>query len=89
MADRVTGSFSGTGQSATIVARKIDVKMDFSGTATVQIETQMPSGAWIVVGTAFTADTSQVVEFASRGAVRLNCTAYTNSVEYSMTSESL
>lgn len=84
MADRVTSSFAGTGQSATIIGRKIDIALDFAGTATVQIERQMPSGAWLVIGSAYTADTNQVLEFAEPKAVRLNCTAFTNAVEYSM-----
>ncbi|MGY2995463.1 hypothetical protein [Mesorhizobium sp. URHB0026] len=80
----VAGTISGTGATAAIVGRKIKVKMDFSGTASVDIEEQMPSGAWIKRTTAITADNVSTIDNFSMAAIRLNCTAFTNSVEYSM-----
>lgn len=80
----VSGTFSATGQSTAIVGRVIDVAMDFAGTASVDVERQMPSGAWIKIETAITADYSKVAEFPGSIALRLNCTAHTNNVEYVM-----
>lgn len=79
----VAGTFTGTGSSSVIVGRQIAIRMDFAGTATVDIEVQMPSGAWIKSATGITADYDQLYD---RGgvptAMRLTCTAYTNNVEY-------
>lgn len=85
MANPISGTFSGTGQSATAVGRKFDIVMDFAGTASVDIEVQTPDGGWIKIpstGTGITADTALVCEFAANKALRLNCTAQTNNVEY-------
>lgn len=85
MAD-INGTFSAAGQSATIVGRQIAIRMDFAGTASVDIEVQMPSGAWIKNpdGTAITADYDEVYDRGVVTALRLNCTAHTNNVEYSL-----
>lgn len=82
MADLAKGTFSGTGQSGVVVGSSIAIRMDFSGTASVDIETQMPSGNWLKYGSSITADSNQVVDFGVMTAVRLNCTALTNNVEY-------
>lgn len=84
MANVITGSFSGTGQSAVCVGRSIAITMDFAGTASVDIEQLMPSGAWIKVATAIVADYSQVFNNGAVASLRLNCTAYTNAVEYAL-----
>lgn len=84
MATVVSGTFSATGTSSTIVGRKIHVKMDF-GTATVQIQEQLAStGNWIQVGSDISADSSQVLEYPTNTAVRLNCSAYTSSTAYEL-----
>lgn len=80
----VTGTIAGTGATTAIVGRKILIKMDFSGTASVDIEQQMPSGAWIKQTTAITADNIAKLDNYAPTATRLNCTAFTNSVEYVM-----
>lgn len=80
----VSGTFAATGQSDPIVGRKINVAMDFAGTASVDIERQMPGGAWIKVDTAITADSDQVLDYPANVAIRLNCTAHTNNVVYVM-----
>jgi hypothetical protein len=80
----ITGTFSATGQSTPIVGRKVNVAMNFAGTASVDIERQMPDGDWIKVDTAITADSDQVLDYPANVAIRLNCTAYTNDVEYVM-----
>lgn len=82
--DVVSGTFTATGQSAVIGGKKIDIAMDFVGTASVNIERKMPDGAWIVIGSAVTADNNQVAEFPAPVTLRLNCTAYTNDVVYLM-----
>lgn len=78
----VTGTFSGTGQSSEVTGRTVDIKMDFAGTASVDIEEKMPSGAWIKIETGVTADYRKIAEFATPSHIRLNCTAHTNDVEY-------
>lgn len=80
----VTGTFSGTGQSDPIIGRAIDIAMDFAGTASVDVERRMPSGSWIKIETAITADYNEVAEYPGNVAIRLNCTAHTNNVEYVM-----
>lgn len=83
----VSGTFTGTGQSSAIVGRKINVAMNFAGTASVDIERRMPDGDWIKIpgdGTGITADSDQVLEYPANVAIRLNCTAYTNDVEYAL-----
>lgn len=81
---QVAGSFAGTGTSAAIAGTKITIKMDFAGTASVDVEEQMPSGAWIKVVTGTTADYRSVYESPTITTIRLNCTAFTNAVEYVM-----
>ncbi|TIM14475.1 MAG: hypothetical protein E5Y67_12410 [Mesorhizobium sp.] len=83
---QVNGTFSATGTSAVIVGQKIAVRMDFAGTASVDVEVQMPSGAWIknADGTAITADYDKVYDRGVVTGLRLNCTAHTNNVEYSL-----
>ena len=80
----VTGSFAGTTQSAAIAGTKVTIKMDFAGAASIDVEEQMPSGSWIKVVTAVTADYRSVYESPTMATLRLNCTAFTNAVEYSM-----
>jgi hypothetical protein len=83
----INGTFSATGTSTSIVGRQISIRMDFSGTASVDVEIQMPSGAWIKSpdATGITADYDKIYDAGGIGtALRLNCTAYTNSVEYSL-----
>lgn len=63
---------------------KVLVALDFAGTASVSLQYQMPSGAWVTVET-YTADTVKLHDFeCSMGKFRLNCTAHTNDVEYSL-----
>jgi hypothetical protein len=81
--DAVIGTFSGTGQSGTIIGSKFDIMLDFAGTATVAIEVLMPSGTWLAISSQ-TADYVATAEFASVETLRLNCTAYTNAVEYAI-----
>jgi hypothetical protein len=81
----VTGTFSGTGQSAAIAFCHGVISMDFSGTASVDVEEQIPTtGSWIKIVTGITADYRQNYDSPVIRTLRLNCTAYTNNVEYSI-----
>lgn len=80
-----TGTITGTGATAAVVGKSFSIKMDFAGTASVDIEEQMPSGAWIKVNAAaVTADNRQVFTSPVSTALRLNCTSFTNNVEWSL-----
>lgn len=80
----VTGTFSGTGSSSVCTGRCIDIVMNFAGTASVDVERQMPDGDWIKLETGITADYNGVAEFPANTAVRLTCTAHTDAVEYGL-----
>lgn len=79
-----SGTIAGTGATSPVVGRTFSIKMDFAGTASVDLEEQMPSGAWVKVATAITADNRQVFESPTPTALRLNCTAFTNNVEWAL-----
>lgn len=78
----VSGTFSGTGSSAAIRGRAIDIAMNFAGTASVDVERRMYDGDWIKIATAIVADYNYVAEYPSPVDLRLTCTAYTDAVEY-------
>jgi len=79
---QVQGSFAATGQSTPVAGSRISIKMKFAGTASVDVEEQMPSGNWIKIDTGITADYRKVFDSPSLSSIRLNCTAFTNAVEY-------
>ncbi len=79
-----SGIITGTGTTTPVTGRKISIKLDFAGTASIDIEELMPSGAWVKVATAITADNRQVFESPVPTTLRLNCTAYTNNVEWAV-----
>lgn len=81
-----TGTTSGTGAIAASTvgpSYKFDIKMDF-GTGSVDIEEKMPSGNWIKVVTAITADYRTVYESAAATTIRLNVTAHTAAIEWAV-----
>lgn len=81
----VTGTFSGTGSSAAIAMCHGVISMDFGGTASVDVEEQIPTtGLWIKIVTGIVADYRQNYDSAVIRTLRLTCTALTNNVEYSM-----
>lgn len=82
-AKTVSGTFSGTGQSDTCFGEKILIKMDFAGTASVDVEVALGT-AWVKAGDPVTADEVQVFESPVAVELRLNCTAHTNNVVYEM-----
>lgn len=78
------GTFESTGQSGTVKGGKVLMALDFAGTATVALQYQMPSGAWVTVEE-YTADAVKLFDAeCSMSNLRLNCTAHTNDVEYSL-----
>lgn len=79
-----TGTTSGTGALTAVgPSYKFDIKMDF-GTGSVDIEEKMPSGNWIKVVTAITADYRTVYESASATTIRLNVTAHSAAIEWAV-----
>lgn len=80
----VTSTFTTTGQSSVIDGRKISIRMNFAGTASVDVEERMPDGDWIKIETGITADYRKVFESPDVSALRLNCTAHTDNVEYGL-----
>lgn len=82
----VTGTFSGTGQSNPVSGRNVQIMMDFAGTASVDIEVRGRDGGWIKKTTGITADHHSTISDPTRVTVRLNCTAHTNNVVYSLVS---
>jgi len=81
---RVTGTFSGTGNSSEISCSNAIIDLTFAGTATVNLQ-------WAVDGTNFrtvetyTSSTQKVFESNVNVPIRLNCSAHTNNVTYAIT----
>lgn len=82
MADIIKGTFTGTGQSEPAVGQYFDIAMNFSGTASVDVERQMPDGDWIKIEAGITETYNKEADYNAVVAVRLNCTALTDNVEY-------
>lgn len=82
-----TGQITATGATAALVAgTKISITLDFSGTATVDIEMLLNhTGNWVKIETGITADYHKIYDSPVIATLRLNCTAYTSSVDYSLT----
>jgi hypothetical protein len=85
---QITGTFTGTGQSATITGQRVLFLLNFAGTASVNVEVQLPDTSWIILQT-FTADGtySWDTRNCAKLPFRLNCTAHTNNVYYAGYSE--
>jgi hypothetical protein len=79
----INGTFTGTGVSAVATGTNIDVLIDIGGASSVDIEKQMPSGNWIKLETV-TADYNEVHRGTTEISLRLNCTAFGSSTEYSL-----
>lgn len=82
----VTGTFSGTGQSDWVKGKRFRIIMDFAGTASVDVEAKGHDGNAVKVpdATAITSDYVALYEDFMVGEIRLNCTAHTNNVVYSI-----
>lgn len=87
MASRVSGTFTGTGDSEFVVGKLVAVDLTFSGVATVNVQ-------WLVDGTnwrtlaSYTGSAQFIVE-APGIPIRLNCSAYTNDVAYGLAAAGL
>jgi hypothetical protein len=83
-----TGTITGTGvpTGGTVGPFKsMTCKLDF-GSGSVDLEQQMPSGAWIKIDTAITADYSKVFDSPVPQTLRFNCTAFTTAIEWDIAS---
>ena len=78
----VTGTFSGTGNSAVVVSGKVYIDLTFAGTATVNVQWQLDGTNWRTIDS-YTASDQIVVESGGIP-VRLNCSAHTNDVTYAI-----
>lgn len=80
------GTFSGTGQSDAIRCTRADVSLDFAGTATVEVQRARDGTSFKTIES-HTADTEKTYEAGSVQWIRLNCSAHTDNVTYSITSD--
>ena len=78
----ITGTFSGTGNSAGIVSGKVYIDMTFAGTATVNVQWQLDGSNWRTIDS-YTASDQLVVDSGGIP-VRLNCSAHTDNVTYAL-----
>jgi hypothetical protein len=80
-----TGTKSGTGALTTVGPNyKFNIDIDFASTGSVDIEKQMPSGAWIKAATGITADYTNVFETPAMSTIRLNVTANGSTIEWAV-----
>lgn len=85
------GKITGTGAAALseISGVKFDLRLDFEGTATVDLEEKVAGSSaatWIKIETGIAADYRKVFESITTTTLRLNCTAYTNPVAFDLAS---
>lgn len=78
----VSGTFSGTGNSAPIVGGEVRIDMTFAGTATVNVQWLLDGVNWRTIDS-YTAS-AQIVVDAGGIPVRLNCSAHTNNVDFAL-----
>ncbi len=77
----ISGTFTATGQSSTIyLFRDANLSLVFAGTATVTLQ-RLIGATWVDVAT-YTSSAEKVVRGRNNMAYRLNCTSYTNDVDY-------
>lgn len=81
---KITGTFTGTGQSSIVVGTSADVSISGAASATVGIQRRVDGTNWTTIES-ITGDGERVVENASGLEMRLNCSAYTSgTVTYSV-----
>lgn len=78
----VTGTFSGTGSSAEVVAGQVAVDLTFAGTATVNAQWKVDGTNWRTIA-AYTGSSQFLVETMGIP-FRLNCSAHTDNVTYAI-----
>jgi hypothetical protein len=80
----VTGTFTGTGQSSTVVGTAADVSLSGGASATVAVQRRVDGTNWVTIES-ITGDGERVVENATGMEMRLSCTSYSSgTVKYSM-----
>lgn len=82
MGTGIQGTITGTGVTATATGTYLDVQIDIGGATSVDLEKQMPSGAWTKIETAIVADYNKVHSGTTEISLRLNCTAFGANTEY-------
>ena len=85
---KVTGSFTGTGASASVQGKKVAVNLTFAGTATVDVEWQLDGTNWVAFDDGNFTATGQKIYEGPSVPIRVNCTAHTNDVTYTLISYS-
>ena len=84
MTNIVKGTFTGTGVSAVLQGRDVDVSISGAASATVAIERRIDGVNWVTIES-IVGDGERVVENASGQEMRLECTSYTSgTVTYAM-----
>lgn len=78
----ITGTFTGTGNSPAVASGKVYIDLTFAGTATVNVQWLLDGTNWRTMS-AKTASEQLIVESGGIP-VRLNCSAYTNNVDYAI-----
>lgn len=78
----ISGTFTTTGASPVIVGGKVYVDLTFAGTASVQVQWKVDGSNFRTISTKTTSE--QFVVDTGGLPFRLNCSAHTNDVEYSM-----
>jgi hypothetical protein len=80
-----SGSFTGTGQSATVRVKRATVGIN-GGTATITIQVKIDPDAtnWYDVYTFTSSDETREIEMCEARDVRLSCSAYTSETLYSI-----
>ena len=87
MSQNINGTFTGTGASGSVRCRHADISLSFGGTATVQIQRSLDNGTtWTTIET-HDASTERTYEGGTQVDLRLNCSAHTNDVTWSISSD--
>lgn len=81
---RVSGTFSGTGNSDAVSCAYAIIDLTFAGTATVNLQ-WAPDGTNFRTVESYTSSTQKVFESGVNVPIRLNCSAHTNNVTYCIT----
>lgn len=81
-----SGTIAGTGVPATLpelTVNKCIIDLDFAGTATVELQWKVDGVNWKTYAS-YTADAHIIFEPNVAVPIRLNCTAYTNDVDWAI-----
>ena len=79
----VSGTFAATGSSDVVSCHTAVIDLTFAGTATVNVQWQVDGTNWRTIE-AKTASSQIVFEPGVHVPLRLNCSAHTNDVTYSI-----